>query len=177
VILHDLDEVQANRVWVALRQFHFHPQKQRAGAGWSIAVSSRESALALTALEKLRLPRRARVNGEERSTSIVPSRSEREAARERALAQRLEETLMVLPGVAEARVHIVLELEESRSDKLPQSSASVLLVLLPGTTVDPNQIREIVSGGGALKRESVTVAISSLPAFTIADLKVEEESS
>jgi type III secretory pathway lipoprotein EscJ len=155
-ILHDLDEEQANRVWVTLRHHRIEAEKNRSGAGWSIAVEKSAAGRALTTLEKLRLPRRPR--NRERSSSFIPSRAEKDLLREQQLSERLEETLSALPGVVDARVHYLLE-EKERA----RSSASVLLVTLPGVTVDVRQIKEIVAGGGALDGGRVSVALSSLP--------------
>jgi len=157
VIIHDLSEEQANRIWVALRQHNFSPAKQRAGTNWDIAVARGEAVSALDILERLRLPRRKRPLSSEGGSSLLPSRGEREANRERELSGRLEETLLTLPGVADARVHLVIAERGS--------TASVLVVTLPGIEVDPKRIREIVAGGGSIQREHVTVAISALPAI------------
>lgn len=155
-ILHDLDEEQANRVWVTLRHYRIEAEKKKLGNGWTIAVDRTHAGKALNTLEKLRLPKRPR--SRERSSSFIPSRAERELLREQQLGERLEETLAALPGVVDARVHYLLE-EKERT----KSSASVLLVTLPGVVVDAKQIKEIVAGGGALEGNRVTVALSSLP--------------
>lgn len=163
VILHDLEEGQANQIWVALQREKISAIKSKESGGWSIAVSSGHSVAALELLEELKLPRAEK--REKLTQSFLPTKDERELIKERQLATTLEQTFMSLPGVADARVHLVLPQTTERftGSEKRASSASVLIVVEQGRTIDAVQIRELVAGASAIPKESVAVAVASWP--------------
>ncbi len=161
-ILHNLNEQQANQVWLELVRQRIGARKVGETAGWSIYVPESESASALAILAALRLPKSQA--DEKPSSSLIPTREERETYRERQLASRLEQTFESLPGVVEARVHLVLpSATESREALTRNASAGLLLVTGESFSLEAAQLREIVSGASGIPKESVAVAITALP--------------
>ncbi|MCB0344220.1 MAG: hypothetical protein KDD66_03850 [Bdellovibrionales bacterium] len=161
-ILHDVSEARANSVILALSQMGIDAAKERDASGWTIKVAQTDASRALDALQ------RARILGEKKSEAEVPetgfilSREERTHFMERSLAQNLESTLERLPGVLEARVHIYLAAGQSLSwsPKDTKRSASALLVVALGTSINESQVRALVSGAAGMSADEVAVVVS-----------------
>ncbi len=163
-ILHDLDELRANRVQLALSQSGVDAYKKRDDNSWSILVSSVESSHALQAIEGAKAMQRAETDTEF-SSSFIPSREERVYSLERGVARSLERTLVRLPGVVEARVHIHSGAADTL-DLIPaqeKQSASVLLLAGGPSTPSEDAVRRLVAGGAGISAERVNVVVSALP--------------
>jgi type III secretion protein J len=149
----DLTERQANEVQAALLSARISAQKvpMAKGTGWSVQVSSDEIPKAMAVLNAAGLPRQplrslADVFPKE---GFVSSPLEERARYIYALSQEVEQTLMQLDGVVEARVHIALP-ERSLLDDKPQSaSASVVIIEQPGANLEQREtdIKAIVTDG------------------------------
>lgn len=161
VILHDLDEQQANQVIVLLGKRGIESTKARDGASWNVEVRRVAAAEALQAVEEGRIIRRDLKSLGEQSRSLVPQREEREYFRERKLAWSLEQTLERLPGILEARVHLhlaPLDTLEIRKGAIKES-ASVLLVTCEGAKVNEELVREIILGAAGVARTGTAVIV------------------
>ena len=157
-ILHDLDELQANRVRVALAKVGIEAWKEQRGTAWVVGVSSGEVAAALSLLDSKRVVRKAN-NSHASSASLIQSKEERRHFVERSLSRGLEQTLERVPGVLEARVHIkMLHGNRSSTSQRPVGgSASVLLVQAKSVEIAPNAIKELVAGASGISREGIAV--------------------
>jgi type III secretory pathway lipoprotein EscJ len=158
-ILHDLDELRANRVTLILAQANITAQKVRDGSLWSVSVSAGDVTAALKAIEQSRAIKPYLKEITSQSSSIVQSREERSQMIERGLALALEQTLERLPDVLEARVHLHLEAED-RLNLIPvpkEGSASVLLVTLTGKAANETHVRQLVASASGVKQERVAV--------------------
>lgn len=85
------------------------------------------------------------------STSFFPSRQQQEEVRIQQVAAQLEITLLSIPDVVSAKVHIApakLRMYEFSTNKRPPlvSSASVLLVTNPEAQIDVHMVSLLVSG-------------------------------
>jgi len=161
-IVHDLSEVQANRVLVALAHQGVSAEKVREVSSWSIAVPSSSATTALTVLEAHRTLKDLAVTSRSESGSLIQSREERMHRVEREVSQSLEQTLETIPAVLEARVHLNLNAAQQLSflSEKPHQSASVLLVARSGAAIDRAQVQRLVSGAAGINEESVSVVIS-----------------
>ncbi len=157
-ILHDLDELQANRVRVALAKVGIEAWKEQRGTAWVVGVSSSEVGAALSLLDSKRVVRKAN-NSHASSTSLIQSKEERRYFIERSLSRGLEQTLERIPGVLEARVHIKMlhGSRQSSSQRPVSGSASVLLIQAQSVEIAPNAIKELVAGASGLSREVIAV--------------------
>jgi type III secretion protein J len=149
----DLTETQANEVQAALLAAHVDAQKAALAKskGWSITVAQDEIPRAMAVLEAAGLPRQSlRTLGDVfPKESFVSSPLEERARYIFALSQEVQQTLMQLDGVVDARVHIALP-ERSLLDDKPQSaSASVVIIERPGANLELREtdIKAIVTDG------------------------------
>ena len=149
----DLTESQANEVQAALLAAHIDAQKtaMTKSKGWSIAVAHSAIPQAMAVLEAAGLPRQSlRTLGDVfPKESFVSSPLEERARYIFALSQEVQQTLMQLDGVVDARVHIALP-ERSLLDDRPQSaSASVVIIERPGANLELREtdIKAIVTDG------------------------------
>jgi type III secretory pathway lipoprotein EscJ len=162
-ILHDLDEVKANKVKVVLAKANIASTKEKEGASWSIKVDSDLVTEALTVIEENRLIKRELENDTPTSSSFLPSKSERMFFMQQQTSRSLEKTLEQIPGVLEARVHLF----ESKSspvsleDELEKQSASVLIVTNNEAGVDLGDLRELISGATGIEKEGISIMISA----------------
>ena len=149
----DLTETQANEVQAALLSAHIDAQKSQMtkAKGWSIAVAHDEIPNAMAVLGAAGLPRQSlRTLGDVfPKESFVSSPLEERARYIFALSQEVQQTLMQLDGIVDARVHIALP-ERSLLDDKPQSaSASVVIIERPGANLELREtdIKAIVTDG------------------------------
>jgi type III secretion protein J len=149
----DLTETQANEVQAALLSAHIDAQKaaMNKSKGWAIAVAHDEVPKAMAVLEAAGLPRQSlRTLGDVfPKESFVSSPLEERARYIFALSQEVQQTLMQLDGIVDARVHIALP-ERSLLDDKPQSaSASVVIIERPGANLEMREtdIKAIVTDG------------------------------
>ncbi len=137
VLLHRLDETQANQVLVALRDAGIPARKEREGdeAGhFAVSVRAAEAEVALGALSARELPR-TRAQGFSElfgSAGLVPTPLEEQARYLHALSGELSRTLESLDGVVAARVHLALPAPDPlRPDARRTPRASVLVKCRP----------------------------------------------
>lgn len=156
-ILHDLDELQANSVRVALAKAGIESWKEQRGSAWSVGVAGPDVTAALSLLDSKRIVRRPRHAPS--SSSLVQTREERTYFVERTLSSGLEQTLERIPGMLEARVHIKYPQKSSysQSRKAEAGSASVLLIQGKQVDTDLQAVKELVAGASGLPRESIAV--------------------
>ncbi len=113
VLLHRLDEPQANQVLVALGEAGLPARKQREGSDdgtFTVAVRPSDAAAARSLLSARDLPRTRSPGFSELfgSPGLVPTPLEEHARYLHALSGELARTLEALDGVVGARVHLAL---------------------------------------------------------------------
>lgn len=161
-ILHELDELAANRVKVVLASAGIPASKERDGSKWRIMVSKEDVTAALSQIESSRILKPDLLRTVERSGGLVESREERAFFIERQLSLNLETTLERLPNVLEARVHLTgYGGDKGRLRPQPPSSASVLLIAGHGEArISEQDIRRLVSGASGIPATGISVLIS-----------------
>ena len=162
VILHELDEIRANRVSVILHDAGIKALKQQEGSHWKIAVKSNQTASALKVLDESRLFNRDMQYLKQDQKGFVQSKEERQRNIERQLAWSLEQTLEAFPGVLEARVHFHYEdsIEIDLLQKKQNNSASVLLVTSKDILVPGDKVKSIISGASGIEPKAISVVLS-----------------
>ncbi|HEY2464504.1 MAG TPA: type III secretion inner membrane ring lipoprotein SctJ [Steroidobacteraceae bacterium] len=149
----DLSETQANEVQAALLSAHIDTQKTPVAKskGWSVSVAHEEIPRAVAVLKASGLPRPPMhsLGDVFPKEGFVSSPLEERARYVFALSQEVEQTLMQLDGVVDARVHIAMPERNVLDDKQPSASASVVVIELPGAALESREtdIKAIVTDG------------------------------
>ncbi len=167
-ILHDLSEVEANKVISRLSASGARADKVLQSDGrWAIAVSADEVLSALSFLDSHRvLASRDTDPKQKPQGGLVPSREEQWFRYERSVAKAIEESLATMRGVLEARVH--LHLPESdplfgvrRDDR---GSGSVLIVIDTVFSAKDEELAALVAGAAGISASNVRVLRSTASA-------------
>lgn len=173
-IIHDLSEVEANRVITVLDGHGITAKKdQQADGHWAISVGSGEAISALSFLDDRRI---LRENSTQRAQnpSVISSREDQRFWFERSLSHELEKTLLTLNGVLEARVHLNLPAQDPLFHSPlggAKGSASILLLAIRNTQIDKSEIAKLVIGASGVSSDAVSVMV----AFSDAPLSNLEE--
>jgi len=131
-LLKGLDQRQANEVLAVLQQANISATKQDGGKlGYSVQVAQADFAKSVEVLKTNDLPSKARVEIAQMfpADSLATSPRAEKARLYSGIEQRLEQSLLVLPAVVKARLHISYDVESTstRQQALP-SHLSVLVV-------------------------------------------------
>lgn len=165
-ILHDLSEREANRVLTALDDVRLGGRKERQPDGrWAISVRSQDQLQALAAVEQTPGIRERAVLQEEGASLLSPREYQRFSL-ERRLSRELEETLITLRGVVEARVHLNLPLVEAgfaRAMSRAPVSAGVVLVVDPSAHIEREMVEKVVAGASGVTPAAVSVLLVQAP--------------
>jgi type III secretion protein J len=164
-IVHNLDEVDANKIITTLHVGGIKADKKTQPDGrWAIAVEESESMLALKLLEEkrtLRIPVKAStIKG-----SMISSREAQKFEYERGLSQEIENTILTLEGILEARVHLNLPTPDpllGKSGGNQNGTGSVLIVTRPNLDMNKTEIAKLVSGASGILSDNISVLVSSL---------------
>ena len=125
-----LEERQANLVMAALMGDGIDCRKTAGEEGtWNVLVGEKQFAKAVNLLERKGLPREARAGVGQvfRKTGMISSPSEERIRFMDALAQDLAQTISMIDGVVDARVHVVLPENDPFSKNALPSSAAVAI--------------------------------------------------
>jgi type III secretion protein J len=166
-----LSEGQANAVVVALDGQGIGATKEAsvgANEGWDVRVPNDDVGPALSVLRALDLPREptpglAEVFGE---PTLVPTATEERARFVAAQSGELSRSLEGMEGVLGARVHLAIPegSDFAFDEERPTPSASVLLRLRAGASVDEAAVQALVAG-----------AVPQLTPDAVAVVKVQTE--
>jgi len=149
----DLTETQANEVQAALLSAGIDARKGAMAKtkAWSVEVYRADLPHAMAVLSAQGLPRQPlRTLGEVfPKEGLVSSPLEERARYVFALAQEVEQTLLTLDGVVDARVHIAMPERNVFDDKSPSASASVVIIEQPNASLEAREtdIKAIVTDG------------------------------
>lgn len=162
-IIHNLEEVDANKMVTALHNAGIEVEKKIQPDGrWSIAVDEKSSMKALRLLEDkrvLRAPSKSSVL----KGSVIASREAQKFEYERGLSQEIENTLLSLDGVLEARVHLNLPTPDPLLGKIAGNTSgtgSVLVVTNGELDLGTEHIAKLVSGASGISADKISVLAS-----------------
>lgn len=166
-----LDDVEANRIFVALDRASVDAVKEQDPAGegkWRVTVARDDLPRALTVLREEDLPRRdpPGVIDAVGKGSLVPSEAAEHAELVAATAGELERSLEGIEGVLKARVHLNVPSPSPLRDAIPARGSAGVLVEHRGATppVSAESIQRLVAGGVAgLAPTDVVVVMVARP--------------
>lgn len=159
-IVHNLEESDANKIMTVLHDSGLEVEKKIQPDGrWSIAVPKDNSMVALRLLEDkrvLRAPSKSNIL----KGSVISSREAQKFEYERGLSREIENTLMSLDGVLDARVHLNLPTPDPLLGKVSGNlggTGSVLLVVSENMPLKNADIAGLVSGASGISAEKISV--------------------
>jgi type III secretion protein J len=167
-----LDDVEANRVFVALDRANVDAVKEQDPGGegkWRVTVARDDLPRALSVMREEDLPRREPpgVVDAVGKGSLVPSEAAEHAQLVAAIAGELERSLEGIDGVLQARVHLNVPSPSPLRDAPPARGSASVLVEHRGATppVSAESIQRLVAGGVAgLAPADVVVVMVARPA-------------
>jgi type III secretion protein J len=165
-IVHDLRETEANRVLGVLQDSLIDAQKEQQSDGrWSILVSDQDVSLSLKYLHKSRVLRRAEGKAQS-SSSVMSSIEDQRFHFERSLSREIENTLLGIDGVLDARVHLhLVPTDPVFGRPLPgarKGSGSVLLVVKTNAAARKEEIAQLVAGASGLTDDVISVLTTGM---------------
>jgi type III secretion protein J len=172
-----LDDVEANRVFVALERANIDASKEQDPGGdskWRVTVARDDLPRALGVMREEDLPRRDPPGLIEAvgKGSLVPSEAAEHAQLVAGVAGDLERSLQGIDGVLRARVHLSIpEPGPLRDAPEPRGSAAVLLEHLGVTPpVSADSIQRLVAGGvaGLVPADVTVVMVPRMAAAALA---------
>ena len=164
-VVHNVEEVTANRIALVLAQASIEATKIQEGNFWNVVVDSDRATDALAVIEEQRVLRPSSLNRGVGNGSLIQSREERLRLIEEERAETLELTLERLPGVREARVHLLLAPDDQIENfgKKKRQSAGVLVIKGGKEDVQEELIRRLVAGGTGIEATQISVVITAHP--------------
>lgn len=142
-VFHDLDAQDAGLILDELERIDIKAKLVEAGTG--IAVPAESADKARISIAQANLPRSGTVGYEIlNNMSLTMTESERRIYIQRALQGELERTLLTMPSVASARVHLSIPEKTPFIGEKGIARASVVVGLQPGKTLTPGQVQGIV---------------------------------
>ena len=160
-IVHDLTEGEANRLVARFQKADVDLTKTlQADGRWSLSVEGAEAPRAIRFLDSERL---LNVGGTSpQPSSLLSSKEEQQFQLEREVSRVIENTLMSIKGILQARVHLVKSTRETftigpTEDK---QSGSVLLVVSNEFTLTVDEIAKLVAGASGIKAEVISVLVT-----------------
>jgi type III secretion system YscJ/HrcJ family lipoprotein len=177
----NLDDVEANRVFVALDRSNVDATKEpdpTVEGRWRVEVSREDVPQALAALQSERLPRRNDPGLLEAvgKGSLVPSEAAENAALTAGIGAELEHSIEGIEGILSARVHLSIPVADALEGAAPHLASAGVLIEYRGATppVTADVIQRLVAGAvsGLAPADVAVVMVSrSSPARPIgADL-------
>ncbi|RME61198.1 MAG: hypothetical protein D6780_02155, partial [Candidatus Dadabacteria bacterium] len=162
-VLHDLSETEANRLIARLHKVGVEAEKVKQADGrWAISVNEDEELKAMQYLDVLRFERKDSVKA--RAGGFITSREDQIFNLERAISRELEETVLGIKGVVDARVHLnlprtdpILGVIDNEGQNL---SGSVLLVVDQSFSTNPEDIKRLVGGASGVPAKNISVLVS-----------------
>jgi type III secretory pathway lipoprotein EscJ len=170
-LLHDLPELEANKVMMNLHKTGIEAKKEKqANGSWTVVVASSDAIRAMKELSNRRLLSKA-PQIKTSANSMFQSRDEQKQLLEKMLGHEIEYTLLALPGVLDARVHLNMPFRDPLAVSFAKvessGSASVLLIVDKGVHFSETDIQSLVSGASGILPEKVMLLHSEvIPSYT-----------
>ena len=161
----NLEETQANLVMAALLRENIKCQKAAGDEGtWNVMVDESKFGEAVALLERLGLPKKQfeGIGKVFKKSGMVSSPSEERIRFMDATAQELAQTISMIDGVIDARVHVVLPENDPFAKNMLPSSAAVAVRERWDADVSDRipQIKSLVKNAiEGLSSEKITVTI------------------
>lgn len=162
-IVHDLSEVEANKIALRLHEHLINSEKIRQPDGnWAISVLRENALQAIKVLDESRHFRRTSLP-EQPGGSVISSREDQRFHFERNLSREIENTLRSIESVFDVRVHLNLPAVDPLFGRPLRGSeggsASVLLVVSNASEISRQDIASLVSGASGVAIKDVSVLL------------------
>lgn len=180
-LLKGLDQRQANEVLAVLQQSNIAANKQDNGkTGYTVQVGQADFAKAVEILKSNDLPSKPRVEISQMfpADSLATSPRAEKARLYSGIEQRLEQSLLVIPSIVKARLHISYDVESSVArQQNPPAHVSVLVVYrnVEDEAVLINQIKRFLKNSlQAINYDDISVVLTkgnteALPLQTVVE--------
>jgi type III secretion system YscJ/HrcJ family lipoprotein len=180
-LLKGLDQRQANEVLAVLQQANIVATKQDNGkVGYTVQVNQADFAKSVEILKSNDLPSKPRVEISQMfpADSLATSPRAEKARLYSGIEQRLEQSLLVIPSVVKARLHVSYDVESSAARQInPPAHLSVLVVYrnTEDEAVLINQIKRFLKNSlQSVNYDDISVVLAksnpeSMPAPQIAE--------
>jgi type III secretion protein J len=145
-----LSEQQANQVVAALSEAGIQANKSQVDENfWQVSVDEKQLGQASRLLQSQGIPHSKHVSMGEtfKKDGLIPSVTEERIRYVYSLSEELSVTLRKIPGVVDARVHVVIPRNDPLATRIIPSSASVFIKYRTGVdigTISPN-IKDLVA--------------------------------
>ena len=171
-IVHDLTELDANRLFAQLHSSEINPKKLRQPDGnWTISVPSKGVFNAIKLLDSQRyFKKTAKTTSHQKS--LLSSAVDQQLAYVTTLSQQLENTIGSLSGVFESHVHLNLAPQKNiwtAEVNLESATASVLVIVDRGFKNSETEIKKIVTGAVGIDTEKISVVLNQLDTLSVAE--------
>jgi len=169
-LLKTLDQRQANEVLAALQQANIPAEKRDEGKpGFSIFVQKSDFSAAVGLLKAHDLPSNPRVQISDMfpADSLATSPRSEKARLNSAIEQRLEQSLLVLPSVVQARLHVSYDIEGATGRQ--QANPSHISALIVYQNVDDegaliNQVKRFLKNSlTTVNYDDISVVLTKKP--------------
>lgn len=167
-VVHDLPELEANKVVVLLKKHGIAAERElnQADNTWAISVDSEEEARAIEILINSRVFQHLALDKKPASDAnvgggIFASSHLQRYQLEELKARGIEKTLLRIPEVLDARVNFNLPKSEDEFEvKFEPQSASALLIVSPDFSIAKEDIAHLIAKSVGLKADQVAVLLS-----------------
>jgi type III secretion system inner membrane ring protein len=169
-LLKSLDQRQANEVLAALQQANIPADKRDMGKeGFAIYVQKSDFSSAVSLLKAHDLPSKARVEISDMfpADSLATSPRSEKARLNSAIEQRLEQSLLVLPSVVQARLHVSYDVEGNAGRQQNTPSHISALIVYQNTDDEAaliNQIKRFLKNSlTTINYDDISVVLTKKP--------------
>jgi len=153
-------ETEANKILLSLRESGVNASKVLEAAEWVIRVDESQFTDALGVLDRKRLYGRVASGERKAESDLFATHAQKTSEMLERISESLSESILMIPGVIDARVHIYKEEYDSILNISHKQSASVVLVSEERDAINHEQIKVIVSKGAGVPLEFVAVVES-----------------
>ena len=171
-IVHDLTELDANRLFAQLHSSEINPKKLRQPDGnWTISVPSKSVFNAIKLLDSQRyFKKTAKTTSHQKS--LLSSAVDQQLVYVTTLSQQLENTIGSLSGVFESHVHLNLAPQKNiwtAEVNLESATASVLVIVDQDFKNSEVEIKKIVTGAVGIDIEKISVVLNQLDTLSVVE--------
>ena len=160
-LIHDLSEQQANKLLTLLNDIDIRANRsQQADGNWALYVAGEKKIKALKYIQDKRIFH-SRKSYQRPSSGLILNPEEQRFLFERKLSSEIENTLVNIDGILDARVHLNLPNRDpilaSLGREKPGGSGSVLVVGSESLKMDAIQIANLVGGASGIESKKISI--------------------
>jgi type III secretory pathway lipoprotein EscJ len=159
-LIHNLSEVQANDLQAELLESDIDSYKTKEEDNkWMLSVDSSYRKRSIKVLASSPIVKSLNLLGIEANTNIFQSKEDRKLQIEKGIALSLQDTLLRMSWVKDARVHLKLDEVVDLLDENKKGTASVLIVTSDSTKLTKENLASLIAKASGIDNENVAVWI------------------